>query len=59
MITNLNVNRNDLSFAKLVKDNKFFILPNMYIPFFKLHYQNQTYISANISSFLTEKNKTN
>ena len=47
MITNLNVNRNDLSFAKLVKDNKFFILPNMYIPFFKLHYQNQTYISAN------------
>ena len=46
MITNLNVNRNDLSFAKLVKDNKFFMLPNMYIPFFKLHYQNQTYISA-------------
>ena len=43
MITNLNVNRNDLSFAKLVKDNKFFILPNMYIPFVKLHYQNQTF----------------
>ena len=34
----------------LLKTIKVFILPNMYIPFFKLHYQNQTYISASLEN---------